>query len=796
MKKNELTADQIYIPSSLTDKDLTSLKEGQKIIGQDQALEAIDFGIRMTANGYNIFCTGPKGVGRTSLSLETIRKYAATQKTPDDWCFVHNFAVPHQPIALRFPAGQGAVFAKDVDKLAAMLKRQLTALFSDEGYKIKVAHIEQKYRSAKEAFFFSLKKNVQSDRVTLVHTDDGIVVAPVYKGETLEAEEFNQLPKTVRKTTLEQMKKAQDYLEKALRDIPAFEADQQKEIDDLNNTLADRMIDVVSRGVYQTYAKHAGAKMLFRGIRESILENIALLLPTDENMEEGAFERADLLWSRFAVNVIVSHNPGEGAPVLHVNHPTLSNLIGKIERIQLSGTSTTDFSLIRPGALHLANGGYLVIEAHDLLENPPTWNALKRCLFSKKIKMESGIDDNSIFGVISQDPAPIPLSVKVILIGEPSLFYALAEQDDEFGELFKIQSRFAEKMDRTHESEQAYARLLANLIRTEKLRPFSSDAIRRTIEQASRWANDQQKLSTYLVHANDLMRESNYIASCTKAKVVTADHIEQALAERRKRFGTDQKELMNAIRRGMIAIDTTSKRVGQLNALVVYDFGIYSFGKPTRVTCQVRLGKGHLIDIEREVKLGGPIHSKGVLILSSFLASRFAQEQPISLDASLVFEQSYSEVDGDSASVAELACLLSAIADVPLKQSLAVTGSVNQLGEVQAVGAVNEKIEGFFDVCKIGGLTGNQGVIIPRSTVAQLMLKPELVEAVRQGQFHIYAVQTIDEAIELLTDMPSKICDRSGLSKTMSVRDRIQARLLEFFKQICRNKKLMTDLKN
>ena len=796
MKKHELTADQIYVPSTLTDTDLTSLKEGQKIIGQDQALEAIDFGIRMTANGYNIFCTGPKGVGRTSLSLETIRKYAATQKTPDDWCFVHNFAVPHQPIALHFPAGQGPVFAKDVEKLANTLKKQLTALFSDEGYKIKVAHIEQKYRSAKEAFFFSLKKNVQSDCVALVHTDDGIVVAPVYQGETMEADEFNKLPKSVRKTTLEQMKKAQDYLERALRDIPSFEADQQKEIDDLNTTLASRMIDVVSKSLYQTYAKHTGAKNLFKGIRESILENIALLLPTDDNMEEGAFERADLLWSRFSVNVIVSHKPDEGAPVQHVNHPTLSNLIGKIERIQLSGTSTTDFSLIRPGALHLANGGYLVIEAHDLLENQPTWNALKRCLFSKKIKMESGIDDNSIFGVISQDPAPIPLSVKVILIGEPSLFYTLAEQDDEFGELFKIQSRFAEKMDRTPDSEKAYARLLANLIRTEKLRPFSADAIRRTIEQASRWANDQQKLSTYLVHANDLMRESNYVAACDKVKVVTAEHVEQALAERHKRFGTDQKELMAAIRRGMIAIDTQGKRVGQLNALVVYDFGIYSFGKPTRVTCQVRLGKGNLIDIEREVKLGGPIHSKGVLILSSFLASRFAQEQPISLDASLVFEQSYSEVDGDSASVAELACLLSAIADVPLKQSLAVTGSVNQLGEVQAVGAVNEKIEGFFDVCQINGLTGDQGVVIPRSTVEQLMLKPELVQAVRDGKFHIYAVQTIDEAIELLTDLPSKICDKSRPSATPSVRDRIQSRLLEFFKQACRNKKLVADLKN
>ena len=780
----ELSAKQIYAPSRLTDADLTSLKDGQKIIGQDQALEAVSFGIRMEANGYNIFCTGPKGVGRTSLSLDTVRKYAATQKTPDDWCFVHNFHVPHQPVALNFPAGKGRQFEKDIQKLAETLKKQLVALFSDESYKIKVAHIEQKYRSQKENFFFALKRSVQDDNVTLIRTDDGVVVSPKIGSEVLDPEEFNKLPREKRKKILEQMKKAQDKLEKAIRDIPEFEVEQQKELDELNTSLAGRMIDTVTKGINKTYAKHAGAKNLIKGIRDCILENISLLLPSDDNSDENSLEKAELLWSRFAVNVMVSHKPNEGAPVVHVNHPTLSNLLGKIERIQLAGTSTTDFSLIRPGALHQANGGYLVIEAHDLVENPPTWSALKRCLFSKTIKMESGIDDNSIFGVISQDPSPIPLSVKVLLIGEPTLFYTLAEQDDEFGELFKIQARFAEKMDRTPETEKAYARLLANLIRREQLKPFSANAIRRTIEQSSRWAGDQEKLSTYLVHANDLMREANYIATCQKARMVKADHVNQALIERRRRFGNDQKELMTAIKRGMISIDTTGQKVGQLNALVVYDFGIYSFGKPTRLTCQVRLGKGHLIDIEREVKLGGPIHSKGVFILSSFLASRFAQKRPISLDASLVFEQSYSEVDGDSASVAELACLLSAIANVPLNQGIAVTGSVNQLGEVQAVGAVNEKIEGFFEVCKINGFTGSQGVIIPATTIPHLMLNPEVVEAVQKKKFHIYAIRTIDEAMSLLTGHPSELCTKTGYSTDDSINALVEKRLNTFFDQM------------
>ena len=782
-KKWELSAEQIYSASDLTDKEIKELNGKPTIIGQDEALKAISFGICMSANGYNIFCTGPKGVGRTSLSLATIQEYAKTQKTPDDWCFVHNFAVPHQPIALNFPAGEGIRFEKDIRKLANALKRQLFSLFTEESYRIQIAHIEQKYRSEKEHFFIALKEEVQDKYVTLVKEDDGIVVAPFKNGEVLEPTEFNSLPKNLRKTIWEQLKKAQQRLENGIKKLPPFEANQQKEIEELNIALAKERIDGVLKPFLTAYTKYSGVKSYLKGVKNSILDNLSVIIPSDDIADENGFDRAELLWSRFSVNVIVAHQPDEGAPVIHVNHPTLSNLIGKIERIQLQGTSTTDFSLIRAGALHRANGGYLVIEANDLLENQPTWNALKRCLFSKKIKMESGIDDNSIFGVISQDPTSIPLTVKVILIGEPNLFYALAEQDDEFTELFKIQARFVDKMDRTPETEKAYACLLNNLIKKEKLKPFTPSAIRRTIEQSSRWANNQEKLSTYLVHANDLMREANYIATKNKEKQVTDEHINAALTERRKRFGVDQKDLMKAMQEGILAIDTEGFKVGQINALVVYDLGLYSFGKPNRVTCQVRLGKGKLIDIEREVKLGGPIHSKGVLILSSFLASRFAQKQPISLDASLVFEQSYGEVDGDSASVAELSCLLSAISDIPINQSIAVTGSVNQLGEVQAVGAVNEKIEGFFNICQKKGLTGKQGVIIPATTVKNLMLSPNVVSAVQEGLFHIYAVKTIDEAMEILTGKASGVYQKDKKLSKDSINYLTQKRLDDFYKQ-------------
>ncbi len=778
----ELTADDIYTPCRLTEEDLITLSENHLIIGQDRAMEALSFGIRMQANGYNIFCAGPKGVGRTSLSLEVIRQYAATQKTPDDWCFVHNFDIPHKPIALNFPAGKGRVFERDVKKLAQTLRTQVATTFSDETYQIKIARIEQKYAAEKEAFFKKLKDLVESKNVTLTKTDSGVVVGPVRGGQLLTPESFNKLPKTTRKSILEQMQTAQAKLEKAIKETPAFEAKQQEEIEKLNAILVSQITDIAMKPMRKAYAKNADVINFLDGIRQNLSDALNLLLPNEPGNEETIAEQVAALWNRYAVNLLVSHKPDEGAPVVHVNHPTLSNLLGKIERVQLQGTLTTDFSLIRPGALHMANGGYLVIEARDLLENPPTWNALKRCLFSKKIKMESGIDDNSIFGVISQDPMVIPLNVKVVLIGEPGLYYALAEQDDEFSELFKIQSRFAEKMPRTWETEQKYAQLLANFIRSERLRPFTSGAIFRMIEQASRWSNDQQKMSTYLIHANDLMRESNFVAAQEKAKFVDIPHIEKALAARQKRFGAAQSDLMEAINRGLIAITTKGKQVGQINALVVHDFGFYSFGRPNRVTCQIRLGHGDFVDIEREVELGGPIHSKGVLILSSFLASRFAKTTPLSLDASLVFEQSYSEVDGDSASSAELYCLLSTIADIPLNQSLAVTGSVNQLGEVQAVGAVNEKIEGFFDVCCAQGLTGKQGVLIPQTTVQNLMLKPAVVEAVRQGRFHIYAVKTVDEGMEILTGLPAGKPNAKGVYPKDSINGRIATRLAECFK--------------
>ncbi len=784
MKKYELTAEQIYTKSQLTDEDIASLSKTSPILGQDDALEAIRFGIQMKANGYNIFCTGPKGVGRTTLTLQAVKEYASKQKTPEDWCFVHNFETPHQPIAISFPAGSGRVFVKDMKKMVSLLKLNLPALFADETYKIQLAHIEQHCRREKEKYFSELESIVESDNVTLMRMPAGVAVAPVKNGKVLTPKTFNKLPKEERKNILEQLKEAQNRLEKTIKDIPNWEAAQQKMLEQLHGDMAGKLLKAVMNPVRKAYAKSPVILAYLDAIQQDIMENIAFFaIQPNENNIELITEQISELWARYAVNLFVSHKAGSGAPVVHLNHPTLSNLIGKIERQQHLGSLITDFSMIRSGALHQANGGYLIIEAREMIENEYVWNALKRSLFSKEIKMESGTDDNSISGVISLMPAVIPLSIKVILIGEAALYYALLDKDDEFCELFKIQARFAEKTERTHESERIYAQILMNFARHEKLKSFSNEALRRILEYASRLSGDCKHLSTFMTHVNDLMRESCFFAVQDKSKQVETKHIDEALYAKRKRSGAVQKEILDMMERGTIAIETSGKRVGQLNALVVHDYGSFSFGRPNRVTCQVRMGHGDLIDVEREVELGGALHSKGVLILSSFLAARFSKGMPLSLDASLVFEQSYSELDGDSASSTELYCLLSAIGEIPLNQAIAVTGAVNQLGQVQAVGAVNDKIEGFFTVCRQQGLTGEQGVIIPTSTVHNLMLAPEVVDAVKNGQFHIYAVDTIDEGMEILTGLSAGKADKNGVYPPNTINGKIAKRLEEFFQK-------------
>lgn len=774
----QLKPSDLYQPSTLSAAHLAASTKKTEIIGQEKALEALNFGIHMNATGYNIFCVGPKGVGRTTLSLEAVKKYAVTQPAPQDWCYIHNFETPHKPIALCFPAWAGKVFEKTIKHMVDELKIALPVAFSDETYKTAAVRLEQQFQNEKELYFERLESLITEKNVTLVKTDAGVIVAPKVDGQILDPDGFNKLPKATRKVVLEQMQAAQKRVEAAIKETPKWEENQQRLLSNLQVKTAQKVLKGVIGPVEKTFEGNQQIITFLKAISADLIENVHLFADGDITAD-GQHE----IWDKYAVNLFITNKPSAGAPVVHLSHPTLQNLVGKIERIQQSGSVMTDFSMIRPGALHQANGGYLIIEARELLTNPAAWNALKRCLFAKEIKIESASDETSVFDVVSLDPDGIPLSIKIVLIGEQSLYYALVNNDDEFGELFKILAQFTEKMDRTATTEKQYAALMNSIVKRENLKPLSLTAARRLIEYAARLAGDKSYLTTYLARINDIIREASYFAVQNAARTINVEHIEKALETRKDRSGILHHEMMDLIRRKVISINTTDKKVGQLNALVVHDSGTFSFGRPNRVTCQTRLGEGQLIDIEREVELGGPLHSKGVLILSSFLSSRFSQNTPISLDASLVFEQSYAELDGDSASSVELYCLLSSIAGVPLNQAIAATGSVNQLGEVQAIGGVNEKIEGFFEVCKLNGLTGEQGVIIPASNVQSLMLSPEVIEAVKKKQFQIYAVKTIDEGMEILTGLKTGTADKNGHYPKGTLNAIIVERLADFFKK-------------
>ncbi|MBR4927561.1 MAG: AAA family ATPase [Alphaproteobacteria bacterium] len=776
----KLSPSDLSLASKLTSKHILTAPKKIEIIGQERALEALNFGIRMNAAGYNIFCAGPKGVGRTTLSLSAVKKYASTCAAPDDWCYIHNFETPHQPIAVSFPAGSGKTFAKTMKKMIEALRSGMTLAFSDASYKTQLAAIESKFKNEKDAYFDKLQSLITEKNVTLVKTAAGVLVAPTVDGKILEPETFNKLPKATRKSILEQMTAAQKRIESVIKETPKWEETQAKLLAELQIRTAQKVLKAVMGPLEKTYADHPVLHTHIQNISDDILENLTLFSLGGTDAKEAQNE----LLEKYNANLFVSNKASSGAPVVHLSHPTLTNLIGKIERVQQSGTVLTDFSMIRSGALQQANGGFLIIEARELIANPCVWNALKRSLFSHYVKIESGSDDNSVFDVVSLDPAAIPLNIKVILIGETGLYYALAGADDDFGQLFKILAQFNEKMPRTIVAEKQYAALLNSLVKKEGLKSLNLAAMKKMIEHAARIAGLKTQLTTYLAHINDIVREANYYAVIANAKSIDVPHIEQALASRKVRIGSMHIEMVDMIKRGVINIDTGGYKIGQLNGLVVHETSDYAFGRPTRITCQIRMGNGEMIDIEREVELGGPLHSKGVLILSSFLAGRFYQNTPMSLDASIVFEQSYSELDGDSASSAELYCLLSAISGVALNQSIAVTGSVNQLGQVQAIGGVNEKVEGFFEICKLHGLTGEQGVIIPASNVQNLMLSREVVEAVKAKKFHLWAVKTIDEGIEILTGKPAGVANKNGVYPNGTINKAVADNLFQYFQRM------------
>jgi lon-related putative ATP-dependent protease len=760
------------------------------VIGQDRAVDAIRFGIGIEQPGYNLFALGPNGTGKYTLVHRSLEMKATGESVPSDWCYVYNFEHRHMPHALRLPAGQGVKLGRDMKRLVDELFVVIPGAFESEEYHSQKRTIDAEYHEMQEVSLEKIRQDAAQQDIALIRTPAGLAFAPLRDKEVIKPEDFMELPAEQRKQIESQISALQERLQKVFRQVPQWIRASRSRVKELNEEVTTFAITPLFDELKEKYSDLSSILDYLEAVRGDIVENNNVFVePTDgATGADGQSSRPpvtgmvaqrspETFANRYRVNVIVDHSQSEGAPVIYEQNPTYQSLIGRLEHISQLGALLTDFTLIKPGALHQANGGYLILDARNLLSQPYVWEGLKRALKSNEICIESPGQAYGLVSTASLQPEPIPFDIKIVLLGERQIYYLMFEYDPDFKELFKVTADFDDLMNRTDQNHLAYAQLVGTLARKEALRPFDRAAVARVIERSSRMVSDVEKLSADMQTVADLLREADYWAGQAGREIVSAEQVQQAIDAQVYRTSRIKERMEESILRETILIDTSGEKIGQINGLSVMMLGNYAFGRPSRITARVRMGRGEVIDIERQVELGGPLHSKGVLILSSFLGSRYAAERPLSLSASLVFEQSYGGVGGDSASSAELYALLSALAETPIKQSLAVTGSVNQHGQVQAIGGVNEKIEGFFDVCQARGLTGDQGVLIPGSNVKHLMLRRDIVEAVEKDQFQIYAVDSIEQGMELLTGIPAGELDDEGNYPEDSINQRVITRL-------------------
>lgn len=762
--------------------------EIKEVPGQARATEAIRFGIGIRRPGFNLFALGEPGTGRREVVETFLKDRAAGEAAPSDWCYVYNFAEPQKPNLLELPAGRGNRLRRGMEKLVEDLKAAIRAAFESEDYRARRKELEEEMHREHSHPFEELRERAEKRDIRLIQTPHGMALAPLRDGEVLNPEEFNKLPDEEKERVREDLRELEAELEKIVHQVPKWQRRARDRIRELDRAVTRGAVHGLFEELRNEFSDLPDVVEHLEAAEEDIIRNASDFMPgrsggsddDDQEMEAGQ-NHASL--RRYEVNLLVRRDPEDGAPVVHEDNPTFQNLMGRVEHISQMGTLLTNFTLIRPGALHRANGGYLVVDAHKLLMQPFAWEGLKRVLRSGRLRPESPGQAYSLISTVSLEPEPMALDVKVVLVGERLLYYLLHRYDPDFGRLFKVAADFEESMPLDGESTRDYARLIASLARRQELLPLDREACARLVEQGARFAADAERVSVRWQDLTDLMAEADHWAREAGRDTVGRGDVQRAVDARIYRSERVRERLQDEIRRGTILIDTTGERVGQVNGLSVSILGDFQFGQPNRITARVRLGRGELVDIQREVDLGGPLHSKGVLILAGYLGARYAPELPHSLSASLVFEQSYGPVEGDSASAAELFALLSALAGVPLRQSLAVTGSVNQHGDIQAIGGVNEKIEGFFDVCRRRGLDGTQGVLIPAANVKHLMLRPEVVEAVEREQFQVFCFSTADEGLALLTGMTAGERGEDGRYEADTVNGLVEARLARMAEQ-------------
>jgi len=732
--------------------DLTPLKE---IIGQDRAVRALQFGLKIQNKGFNIYVSGIPGTGRRSTIVKFLEEVAKTRPVPPDWCYVNNFQDPDSPHAIRLPPGKGVEFKRDMEEFVPEIKKALSTAFESEEYTRRRTETLKAIEQEREAITRQVNTMAGNAGFLLQRSAIGLLLIPIVRGRPINDQEFAQLPPNVQQEIQKRREELQGRLQGSIRQFRGLEHKADQAVKDLNKRVAFFALEPIFSILKEKYGEYEDVKEHLLEVEEDILKNLSnILQPEEPEQPQLPFPiprtRPDPTDS-YRVNLIVDNSKIEGAPVLMELNPTYTRLFGGAQKEARFGMLVTDYTMITAGSAHRANGGFLVLPIEGLFANPMIWESLKRAISNEKLEIEEPTERLGFLITKSLRPEPIPFDAKVIIIGDPQVYQLLYTRDRDFKELFKVKADFDTAMDRNEKNIMQYAAFICALCNKEKLLHLEPDGIAAVVEYSSRLAADKNKLSTEFAEISDILREANFYAKEDGSELITRKHINQALEEKVYRSNLIEKKIEEMIEKNIILIDTEGAKVGQVNGLAVLSLGYYGFGKPSKITASVGVGKKGIIDIEREAEMGGPTHTKGVLILSGYLNEKFAQREPLNLTARLVFEQSYSGVDGDSASSTELYAMLSALSEKPIRQYLAVTGSVNQKGEVQAIGGVNEKIEGFYEVCKAKGLTGKEGVVIPQSNVQNLMLKEEVVEAIKEGRFHIYPVKTIDEGIEVLT---------------------------------------------
>ncbi|MCC7106474.1 MAG: AAA family ATPase [Chloroflexi bacterium] len=780
----ELPAERLRwqcVAADFESSEAASILPPGAMVGQDRGLGAVEFALAVAAPCYNVFVAGPPGSGRTTAVRDRVERAAAGQTPPSDWGYVYNFADPYRPIAVELPTGRGPELARDVDQLVASCRREIPRVFEGEQYQQRRSALVQEMEQQRERLLGELRAAAERVGFTVQVTPMGLVTAPlVSPGQPMSREAFELLPETKQASIRAAGQQLERQVEAVLLATRRAERETREQLETLDREAALFAVGHYFEAVRVRYAEIPRVVEHLAAVQQDLVDHLDDFRAPDQAPAAPAGIMRQRAYERYGVNVLVSHDPTKGAPVVFEPNPTFQNLVGRLDYHAMFGAMLTDYTLIKPGALHRANGGYLMLQARDVLQNPFTWDALKRALRDGEVRVESAAEQLNMLPTATIKAEPIRLRVKVVLVGDLTTYLLLYRLDEQFSKLFRVKAQFSGVMDRTPAAMQAYAAFVRRQVSDDKLLPFDATAIADVLEHGARLAEHQERLSARFSLVAQLVVEADAWARRAGAAEVTEEHVRQALAEQAYRANLLEEESQRLIDEGVVAIDTRTSVVGQINGLSVLELGDYAFARPSRITARTAIGGDGVVNLEREVQQSGPSHSKGVLILGGYLLGQYGAEHPLALSARLAFEQVYDEVDGDSASSAELYALLSSLAELPISQSIAVTGSVDQLGRVQAVGAVTRKIVGFFKVCQSRGLTGEQGVVIPASNARHLMLEQEVVGAVSRGEFHVWAVHTVDEGIEILTGVPAGQRQADGTFPEGSVHGRVQRRLESF----------------